>query len=594
MLPGEAGNRSRERLLLAAALGLSALIRIPIYAGRPSLWIDEARLALSVGTRSYRELLKPLDYDQAAPPLFLWATKLAVAMGGMSELALRALPLVAGLFVPALAWAVGRRLGGTRIGLLAAFLCAASPGLVRHVAELKPYQLDAFIGLALICTYLAERRPGGARLGPWIALLGSVSVWASTTAVFVLGALALLALAEPRTEKHASGRLTAVPALVSWTASFVAAYWLVYRHVAANPYLRDFWRDGFITLGSADWLPRAWGSLQAILSEGFVTGILELPAGGPLTAVAVNAGVAVLGTIIVLGVVALARRGGWTTLALLAGPWAAVVCASLLGLYPLRPRLTLFGLPLLAIAVAAGLVAVAKTRPPVRVGLLASFGVLFGTGVLWCLDRMVAPARDEHARPAVDVFRRSHHAGEPIYVFSGALPAWAFYTTDWQRPDRVRLARIAREGSSGGLAFENAPPRPRPVNGDGAHLVFPYEDWVEVLGVYHGVQWRSGGRLTQTHPDTNWTWSEARRIRMAANPTIWVLTLPALGLDRQLRAAVEAVGGVPDSSFVDRGAALTRYRFAAGMRYNSIDRPARATGRYRSSQAKSSDVGWFQ
>jgi hypothetical protein len=38
-----------------AALAVGALIRLWVYAARPSLWIDEARVALNIGARSWGE-----------------------------------------------------------------------------------------------------------------------------------------------------------------------------------------------------------------------------------------------------------------------------------------------------------------------------------------------------------------------------------------------------------------------------------------------------------------------------------------------------------------------------------------------------------
>jgi predicted membrane-bound mannosyltransferase len=129
---------SRQTLVVYVILLVGTLIRLSIYAGRPSLWIDEARLALNIGTRSYLQLLRPLDYDQAAPPLFLWATKLMVQVGGMNEYALRVIPLLAGVCVPVLVLVVGSRLANRRVGSLAGVLAAVLPGLVRHSVEAKP------------------------------------------------------------------------------------------------------------------------------------------------------------------------------------------------------------------------------------------------------------------------------------------------------------------------------------------------------------------------------------------------------------------------------------------------------------------------
>ncbi|MDQ8155451.1 MAG: hypothetical protein P3B98_12400, partial [Gemmatimonadota bacterium] len=49
----------------AIVLGLVA--RTWALSQRGSLWLDEASLALNIMTRSFGELLQPLDWGQAAP-----------------------------------------------------------------------------------------------------------------------------------------------------------------------------------------------------------------------------------------------------------------------------------------------------------------------------------------------------------------------------------------------------------------------------------------------------------------------------------------------------------------------------------------------
>jgi 4-amino-4-deoxy-L-arabinose transferase-like glycosyltransferase len=554
------GAESRPRRIapvVIAALAVGALIRLWFYAARPSLWIDEARVALNIGSRSWGELLRPLDFDQAAPPLFLWVTKLAVLVLGMNEYGLRAVPLLASLAIPPLVFVLADRLAGRRVAVLATVLAAVSPGLVRHAAELKPYQVDAFVALVLIGAFLA-RRPDHRGFGAPLVLLGAIAVWLSTTAVFVLAAIGIIELWERRRDPAALRAL--LPAFALWLGSFAGVYAISYRHTAANAYLREFWSPTVLTPDRPGWVVDVWRSMRDVAAEGFVTGALELWA-SPLTTVALNIGGAVLLLLAGLGVRSLARSRGGRVAMLLTLPWLIVFAASVTGRYPFAPRLTLFALPLLDIAVAAGLVALDGLQRPVRVALATPFVVVFGAGLLWCVDRMAAPGWEDHIRPAVEFFRKEVRPGEPVYVLAGALPAWTFYTTDWQRPDTARLARVAREASAGGLAFENERSRGRRVDGDGAHLVFPYNDWVELLGVYSGARWLSSGELTQRHPDPSWASSEALRIRNAARPTTWVLAGRSLALDRELRGAVEALGGRSGETYVDAYVTITRYRF---------------------------------
>ena len=77
-----------------AFVGLGVLLRIARYAMNYPLWWDEAFVAVNFIRRGYIDLLRPLDYGQVCPILFLWCELTAVKLLGFSEWSLRLLPLV--------------------------------------------------------------------------------------------------------------------------------------------------------------------------------------------------------------------------------------------------------------------------------------------------------------------------------------------------------------------------------------------------------------------------------------------------------------------------------------------------------------------
>jgi hypothetical protein len=171
------------------------------------------------------------------------------------------------------------------------------------------------------------------------------------------------------------------------------------------------------------------------------------------------------------------------------------------------------------------------------------------------------PTAFEHVRPAVAELWRRALPGEPVYVFTGSLTAWTFYTTDWSRPDLKRLARVARLGESGGPAFENLSPRNRPVGTENDSLIFPLAGTREILGAGHGAWWRSASGLFQGHPDPGWATAEARRIRAAANPSVWLLVSHSYRLELFLYPELERLGGRLEFAYGEDGVVLRRYRF---------------------------------
>jgi hypothetical protein len=542
------------RLVLLAALTAGTLFRAVAYLERSSLWLDEARLALNLGARSFTGLLHPLAYDQAAPPLFLWAEKVAMMIGGPNEYALRALPFVAGLLIPIITYLLASRIAGNGIAVLAAGFTALSPSLVQYSILLKPYETDALVGLGLLLVAVVEsdRRPDRMP-GPWTAALGTIAVWASVTVPFVMAAIAVAFWPAGRGSRRA---LAAT--LACWGISLAIAYWWVYRPAAANPYLEWYWADRLLSIWIPGFLGRAYGAARQVLFATFVADTFEVR-NSALMQASVLLTVAFTGALAGLGAFCLARRGSAGVL-LLAGPLAAALLASLMGAYPIVPRVTLFGVPLFMTLTAIGFKHVAGVGRKTRLAVALPMALILLAGQLHNVVRADEPYRLGHLRPALGFLERNIRPGEPIYVESATLPAWAFYTTDWARPDTIRLARMAQEGSSGGGAFENGPSRGRPVAGDGTDLVFPFRGGVELLGIGDGGPFRAGDE-PKSPSDSGWAESEARRIQAAAHPTAWLITTSVLFAHGRLDAALRSLGAVRVDSMVTRWAVAARYEF---------------------------------
>ena len=144
---GRAKTALRLALLL---LGLNLLWRLVRYGMVFPLWGDEARVAVSLFDRDPAGLLEPLDYLQIVPLLFLWAEWGISRLLGMGELALRLLPVVAGVLSVFVFWRLSRETLDRRSRLAAVALFAASYYPVRHATEVKPYSLDLLVAAGLL------------------------------------------------------------------------------------------------------------------------------------------------------------------------------------------------------------------------------------------------------------------------------------------------------------------------------------------------------------------------------------------------------------------------------------------------------------
>ncbi len=550
-------------------MGLGTFVRSVAYLRGRSLWEDEARLSLNIAASTWRELLAPLDFDQAAPFAFLWVERLAVSWAGVDVYALRFAPFVAGCLVPVVVWVLARQLMAERRAMLVVALVALSPALLRYTDEAKPYAVDAVV--AVVLAALAVRvihEPDDPRGWITLAVVGAVAQMFSFPAILVLAGVGGALLLAPSIRASRRGVVRLVGLGAGWLAIFGGLYLALYRPSAENAFLAEFWEFAFLRPNAPDIDARMWFALDGVM-RGMFVGSLDPGRWGPVLMSAVTLQSLVGATLCAIGIGALARRHGAWAGVLLVGPLVAASIASAVGAYPMSLRLLLFGLPALFIVLVEGIGVVAGRfqaglRGPAWAVLAAGFLVpAAGRAAL----TMVEPVDLQDAAPLVADLQARHEASEPVYVYAPGIPAWAFYTTDWTRPDTSRLRRLADQAARRGPGYLSVPPRSGRVQGEGAGEDFNYHngDYLELFGVPTGrlVLW--GRAEPRSEPDPGWADNEAARIRRAGD-RVWVFFVPMHPGDHepnlsQLLAALGRAGGTVEYEAHRRQADLYLFRF---------------------------------
>ena len=561
---GPETSRAWDRVALALVL-LGAALRVALWAQQRSLWIDEARLSLNIASRSYLGLLPPLDYEQAAPLLYVWIERAVVGLFGVSEASLRLVSLVAGMATVALVYCVARRLFTRRVAHLATAMAALSPTLMYFSSEVKQYAVEACVSCAL--TYLGLRwleDPSNARRWSALVALGTIAVWLATPTPFVLAGVGLSVLLTPGIQARDRVRLSG-QLVLWWGGALVLAYLWVNRYAVHDAYLRHYWSQAFLTPGRAGVLLDTgvafrdvlWGPLFLLWGATATDSL-----GGPADLASVVFAPAVsivIALMLVIGVRRLVRTIGAPGSMLALVPLILAFFASLIQLYPISARTTAFFMPTLIILAAAGVEeAAGRLRQPVLTWAIMIAACL---PLGWiAVAELTDPDPREHVRPLVASLQKHRRPGEPVYVFAGAIPAWAMYTTDWKSPDQTRLRYLNRIARAGGPAFENAPSRGRAVQHEGFDLTYAASGGLEVYGIPHGLEARVFG-LTNPMPDVGWSENEASRIHDVANPRVWLILSHFYGPEGQLLRVLEAKGARLTYHDFRNGAALVRYEF---------------------------------
>jgi hypothetical protein len=304
-------------------LGLGVALRLLRLGLNYPLWNDEAYLALNVRERDFVGLLRPLDYAQVCPPLFLWAEKAVSLTIGFSEWSLRLLPAIASVASLILFRHVaGRLLNGVSLALAVAILAIGySP--VRFGGEVKPYATDFLVALGLIALAVEWLRQPGRTGFLWgLAALGPLAIGISNPAIFVAVSVGLV-LALPVVKTRSPRAITALALFGSGSAAtfLVLLRWVngpQSDHVMS--WMLIGWADAFP--------PRSPVPLLGWLVKTHTSQMFAYPAGGVHGASALTTGLAAA------AIAAYLRRGSKTVLALLLTPFALGLIAAALGRYP--------------------------------------------------------------------------------------------------------------------------------------------------------------------------------------------------------------------------------------------------------------------
>lgn len=415
----EAGSRAGSsvrdaRLARTAVLivfGVGSLCRIVQFAWNPSLWHDEALVTMNLRERSYTQLLKPLAYEQAAPPLFLWAEKALLQTFGFSEYTLRIVSLLCGLAALGLfAW-LALRMFPPNLALCAVALFALCDKLIWHSAEVKQYSCDVFAAVLLLALAVGDRRASALRRFIPLSFAGTVLVWLSFPSVFVFAALSIAVLCQrgAGTARHSAS--VAGSARPTWfvyvlgnllvCASFIALYKLTVRGHAV--YLDEYWQEHFLDWHRW-WAGPIWATkeIYSLCDHPYRSfGWLVLP-------------------LAVSGFIHLIRTGRGMLAWAFTGPMLFCLLAACLHKYPFTgERITIFLVPGLFLLVVFGMEWLSEHW---RWWALAP-APLLAAGIGLAGYHLVVPHARSGMRPIVRYLRSHRQPGDALYlVGEGAVP----------------------------------------------------------------------------------------------------------------------------------------------------------------------------
>lgn len=405
------------------------IFRVILYVQNRNLIIDEANIARNIAERNFLSLLEPLSYEQYAPPLFLWITKLNTVFFGASEYALRLYPLACGVTGLILLYLLLKKYAADTAAWYPLFLMATGWIYVRYATEVKQYSSDVVVTLGILLLTLRMKtediRPLKFTL-IWL-LIGSLAIWLSMPSVFMLAGLGVYYFVETisgRNYKHMIGLLVSG---FAWLVQFYFYYKSILEPQAHSSFLQNSHKGSFLIL-----LPKnaeEWSYNMESLSSLFFS------MGGKWAISAIPHIV-----LLFIALVVMAKRK-WSELALFIVPIVGLLIAAGLHDFSLLPRVSLFIMPLLLLLIGIGLNYLLQTRLfPLKIVFLACcFITMFNFNELRHINRPMEFERITKAYKWIE--QRNTNAS--IWIHDLARPQNIYYTSIHPGRDKWRFMKQA-------------------------------------------------------------------------------------------------------------------------------------------------------
>lgn len=144
--------KSKSKFLIIIAF-LALILRF--IAINQSLWLDEAIGALVVREQSYSQILTQFPRVDNHPPLYYLSLKVWTQVFGYSEIALRSLSVLFGIFTVVLLYAIALKISKDKFfAVISTFLLATSPFHIYYSQEARMYSMAAFLAALAMVSFL--------------------------------------------------------------------------------------------------------------------------------------------------------------------------------------------------------------------------------------------------------------------------------------------------------------------------------------------------------------------------------------------------------------------------------------------------------
>lgn len=396
------------KILISGLIGIGIFLRLFHYIRSHSITVDEVYLLSNIIGRNYSGLLRPLSLNQGAPIGFLFIEKFLINTFGDGELVLRFFPFLCSILSILIFYKIALRyLEKTALSLAVGYF-AISPYLLYYTGNFKQYSSDVLVGLLCFDLIDTIRSKNLHSLNILIlGLLGSILLWFSFPAIFILAGVGTGLLISYLLQKDWGKTLSILIISLFWVLSFSLFYIVSLRYLLSNTSLSGYWKGGFLQF-----------NLKHLIN--LFLKIFQIPLGFHFLGLAAFA--------FCLGCVYFLRKNKERFLFLIL-PIIFTLLATFLHKYPFMDRQILFLLPIFSIFIFAGIEILLSKRDFM---LKISGGVLIALLVMHPLAESIKanlkPYLCNEIKPVLRYVYNHHREGDILYLYYPAWPPFRYYS----------------------------------------------------------------------------------------------------------------------------------------------------------------------
>jgi hypothetical protein len=336
-------------IIIFLILAAGVLLSLAQFLYNRSLWADEVSLALNIIHKDSFDLLKPLDYVQVAPVLFLYAEKLFSTLLPNTEYGLRLFPLLC--FWGAIFFfykIIKKQQYNTAYALVFALsLFAFNPKFIYFSSEVKQYMTDVFVLLALFYFVLKNYKTEQNKYYA-LGIVGGIAIFLSNVSPIILATCGLYLLYDQFFVKKSRKNVPLFAVFAVWLFIFSLYYiFFIYNH-PTREVMVEYWANMGAFLSYHNFISFFIDKIGVMLY--LLSCCWTAPPPHPLIALVLGA----FGIVTTAGVITLIRQKNIKTIILTFSPIVLHLLLSVFQLYPFDMRLILYTVPCLIIICALG------------------------------------------------------------------------------------------------------------------------------------------------------------------------------------------------------------------------------------------------